>query len=139
MLFQGCASLRINKALKGEAFGKETLIKKIPFEYDMDLIVVPVLVNRESLKFIIDTGVPTVLSEGVRKRLILGKKEQIEAEGFHASSRIPLEVIEIDEIRLGGLSVKKMGAFSTPALSKGSLQFAGIDGILDANFMWEFI
>jgi len=120
------------------AKGKSTSMndqKIIPYEYLADhLILVPVTINGEESKFVLDTGAGMEVISTSLARKFKCKKNSSFTGSRMTGEKITLDLTEIAEIRLGQHIQTKVEVGITDIFDKLPPDFAKIEGALSLSF-----
>lgn len=107
----------------------------VAFTYEspeVPLIVVPVMVNGQPFRFILDTGASgTIVSKQVAKKLKLARGGKAVALGATGSSAVYLSTI--DSLEIGGVKLEKLEVAIDDMKAIGKA-----DGIIGYNFLRAF-
>jgi len=139
LLFSSC-SMHWSKALrKGQ-------VQETPFRQKMSatnkggLLFLPVYLKGKEYLFLFDSGAPTSISKELQKEWgyeQISSGKMVDTDG----NRFAIDYIQIDEIKIGGISFLDQTAFVADFNANPILECLEIDGIVGSNLMrfcnWE--
>ncbi len=111
-----------------------TFYAEVDYETNLDLILLPVVIEGETYQFLFDTGAPNVISNELSEKLGT-KKLRNGKVGDSQGNSDRLSLVMLDSVSIGGVSFYNTGAIVADlnhAIEIGCLK---IDGILGANLM----
>ena len=136
-----CNVLKLSKLLKKGSTSEESFREQIPFEYRMDLVIIPVVINGKTYEFMVDTGAPNVVSKELAAEL--GKKTVVSQRvGDSQGESSRLDFILLDTVSIGGLDYVNTAAAIADLKQSNMIACLKVDGFIGANLMrkaiWEF-
>lgn len=113
----------------------------IPFNFDKGLPIIKVTIKGVEYNFMVDTGAPTVVSPEIAS-ILKSKKVKKSTVGDSQGNNNKQEFIEVDEIKIGSLTFKDIGAVVIDMNQSFEVKCIGLDGLIGSNQMsnaiWEF-
>ncbi len=132
LFFAGCNSMK--KLLQAGEVARADLDEPLEFEYRDKLLFVDVLANGRPMRFIIDSGAPTVIDERLKEELGLKTVKESEVSDSQ-KNRSRLEFVKLESLAFAGVEVRNSAAV---AADLSLFHCLGIDGLLGANVMSHF-
>jgi len=130
--------------LKAQSFSSSHRLKtRIPFNYERDLIIIPLWINQKGpYHFIFDSGVSISLitNSDLEEKLSLVPQNKIEIKGFGVGENIQADLVHHLQFKLGN---QEGSGFTAAILPKGVLDFSNyvglpIDGIIGYDILKYF-
>lgn len=135
LILQSCALRSAMVISKAEAQENAPETMSISYTDSYGLVVVPVVIEGKTYRFIFDTGAgTTVVSTEIAALSSFKKKGGVKVRDAYQSTS-KLEVGAISELSLGKLKFSKVGAVVNDFSSNPQFRCIGIDGILGMNVL----
>lgn len=111
---------------------------EIPFEYNVGLIFIDVIIEGNTYKFLLDSGSSNVISTDLAKKLNLQSKSISALEDSQSASS-EYNFTTIKKIQIGGLSYLDTGAAILDLNDSDDIACLNIHGLIGANLMKKSI
>jgi hypothetical protein len=137
--FIGCGSA-FKKLMYGGVVMQKDFHEVIDFDFSKRLPIIKATIQGEEYTFLLDTGAPNVLSKELAEKI---KYKVVTSSNMNDSqgNRKKQVSVKVDNIRIGNLDFKNMGAVIIDFNKVFELKCFGFDGIIGANLMskaiWE--
>jgi len=140
LLLTGCTALKLVKLIQGGTIEEGAIYAEVPFEYRLGLIIVPVKIQGKQYDFVLDCGAPNVVSKQLAESL--GLDATVTQTTFDSQgNEEDLDFVQLDEITVGGVVFKDMGAAVADLQAEVEVGCLRIDGFIGSNLMkhavWE--
>jgi hypothetical protein len=132
LFFNGCKTFE-GLMRKGDVVSRDT-VATFSFSYRDNLIFLPVVINGVTRQFILDTGAPNVIDDGLKQELNL-KKIWSSQVGDSQNNSSRLDYVSINSLQFGSVEIENTTAL---VADLDVLYCLDIDGILGANAMAHF-
>ncbi len=116
----------------GKIVQKE-FVEEISFELEHGKIVVPVNINGQSYRFLLDTGAPNIISKRVANTINPTTKKDINVVDANNKTQ-NMEIVPLPEMRLGSLQFEKGVAIVVDLDNHPVLKCYRLDGFVGSNF-----
>lgn len=133
LLLTSCQQQIIGLFNKGEYSRKEEVVE-VPFIVENGLMIIPVEIEGETYRFLLDTGAPNVLSKELCEKLKLKKSRSIKTVDSQGNSSV-LDYVKVPKITI------KNAVFTSTTAAVADLKHAdaiaclNIDGLIGSNLM----
>ncbi|WP_052303974.1 retropepsin-like aspartic protease [Cellulophaga algicola] len=117
---------------------KTNYIKEIPFNFDYGVPIIKASINTIEYNFLFDTGMPTVLSQGIVKELNLKSISSIMGSDVNGNRQQESYVI-VNEIIVGGIRFTQVKTLSTDLKSGFEIGCLNLDGVIGNNLIKDAI
>lgn len=138
ILLIGCLSPSCNlhwtKAMQRGSLAQEQFADYVPIELSIGLIIVPVSINGQSYRFLLDTGAPFSISEKLQQALQFKRVSKGHIRDSD-NNRKAVDFVSVDEIRIGEVMFNDLTAFVGDFESNPALKCMRLDGIIGGNLM----
>ena len=104
----------------------------ISFELVNDKIILPVVINNKTFKFLLDTGAPNVISKTVLAEINVQKTKKINVSDANNQSD-EMEMVAIESMKLGNLSFENNVALVSDLDNHFILKCFKMDGFIGSN------
>lgn len=111
---------------------------KLKFEFIKDKIIVPVFINGNEYKFLLDTGGIFEVSQSLQDKFKFTKLEPITIVGINRNE-IEIETVKVPEINIGNWSIKNRRAIVSDLHSKYPYSCFELDGMIGRDFFEDVI
>jgi predicted aspartyl protease len=111
---------------------------EITFEFISEKIIIPVVIEGQEYKFILDTGAPNVISKKLKKNI---KSKHISSINVTdaTSKKDKLDIVSIPLITIGGVSFRNSPTLTDNSDNNILFDCLGIDGIIGSNILYKSI
>ncbi|MGB6037479.1 MAG: aspartyl protease family protein [Cryomorphaceae bacterium] len=135
IILSGCQAMKVHRLMRSGEAQQKSFYASVPFEFRAGVPILEAEVNGIKGQFLFDTGAPNVISQEFAERLKLKTKAKggVRDSGGNYQSR--QVYLEIDSIKIGGVSFKKTGAVVQDLQSSDIFKCLDFDGIVGANLM----
>ena len=113
---------------------KEEFYTELSYEWVNEKIIVPVVINNTTYRFILDTGAPTLISSKLSKDFSSAHVKTI-AVSDASNKKSTLDLITVPEITLGGVAFKNTPALINKDDSNLLFRCFNIDGLIGSNLL----
>lgn len=132
-LLTSCQKQVLGLFKKGE-YSKNEEIVEVPFTIENGLIIIPVQIEGETYRFLLDTGAPNVISKELSEKLSLKKSRSIKTIDSQGNSSV------LDYVKVHKISIKSADFMNTIAAvadlkQADAIACLNIDGLIGANLM----
>lgn len=122
-----------NLSLKQGSIAQKNYYEEIAFELVNNKIIIPVTINENTYKFLLDTGAPNLLSKRVLKELNIQNTQKINA--FDANDNVDtLQMAQIKDMKIGNLNAVNNVALVSDLDHHFVLKCFKLDGFIGSNF-----
>lgn len=119
-------------------FFETNYVKEIPFNFDYGVPIIKASINGIEYNFLFDTGMPTVLSQSIVKKLNLKSISSIMGSDVNGN-RQQESYVMVNEIIVGGISFKQVKTLSTDLKSGFEIGCLNLDGVIGNNLIKDAI
>ena len=106
---------------------------KLDFEYVRDKLIVPVIIDKDTFRFIFDTGSPTIISEKLQQRFSYPSVVRDTVVDIHGNSR-EMDVVLVDSLFLNQILFEDIPALVTK-MDQLPLSCYNVDGFIGSNML----
>lgn len=133
-LFFCCIQLNA-QSLKLDAgkIAQKEFLEEIPFELEFGKIILPVRINGQSYRFLLDTGAPNIISKKIADVINPDFKKDINVVDAN-NQRQNMELVPIPELQLGSLRYVNGVAIVVDLDNHPILKCFRLDGFIGSNF-----
>lgn len=110
----------------------------MPYEFVNYKIIIPVLINGKSYRFLFDTGAPNMISEKVLKDVDFKPLKGINVNDVN-KDQVRMNMVSIKELQIGEAIFKNQTAIVADESSKFIFGCFEIDGIIGSNLLKDVI
>lgn len=134
ILFFCCIQLNA-QSLKLDAgiIAQKEFLEEIPFELEFGKIILPVRINGQSYRFLLDTGAPNIISKKIADVINPDFKKDINVVDAN-NQRQNMELVPIPELQLGSLRYVNGVAIVVDLDNHPILKCFRLDGFIGSNF-----
>lgn len=134
ILFFCCIQLNA-QSLKLDAgnIAQKEFLEEIPFELKFGKIILPVRINGQSYRFLLDTGAPNIISKKIADVINPDFKKDINVVDAN-NQRQNMELVPIPELQLGSLRYINGVAIVVDLDNHPILKCFRLDGFIGSNF-----
>lgn len=133
LLLTSCQQHIIGLFKKGEYAKKEEIVE-IPFTIESGLIIIPVEIEGETYRFLLDTGAPNVVSKELSDKLKFKKKRSIKTVDSQGNSSV-LDYVKVSKINIRNAVFLNTTAAVADLKQADAIACLNIDGLIGANLM----
>ncbi len=108
--------------------------EEISFELVNDKIILPVVINNKTFKFLLDTGAPNVISKRVLEEINVQNSKKINVSDANNQSD-EMEMVAIESMKLGNLSFENNVALVSDLDNHFILKCFKMDGFIGSNLL----
>ncbi len=108
--------------------------EEIPFERVNDKIILPVHINGNEYRFLLDTGAPTIVSRALAEALELKPLVEVPV-GDVTGRKKPMGIVVLPEIAMGGIAFRKIRALVNTDDTNLVFGCFEIDGFIGSNLL----
>jgi hypothetical protein len=133
-LLTSCSQGRLIQFLGAGEVSPGAFSTEIPFERTLGLIIIEAQIDGATYRFLLDSGAPNILDQGLASRLgIAGKKKWKVTDG--AGNTQKLSFVLVDSVVIGGINFGQTAAAIADLKQVPELKCLDIDGFIGANLM----
>ena len=133
LLLTSCQQHIVGLFKKGEYTKKEEVVE-IPFTIESGLIIIPVEIEGETYRFLLDTGAPNVVSKELADKLSFKKKRSIKTIDSQGNSSV-LDYVKVSKINIRNAAFLNTTAAVADLKQADAIACLNIDGLIGANLM----
>lgn len=108
--------------------------EEISFELVNDKIILPVVINNKTFKFLLDTGAPNVISKRVLEEINVQNSKKINVSDAN-NQNDEMEMVAIESMKLGNLSFENNVALVSDLDNHFILKCFKMDGFIGSNLL----
>ncbi len=129
-----CQPKGFTQLFKQGTYTSSQNVVTLPFEHQLDLLIVPVEIEGEIYRFIFDTGAPNVITPEIASKLSFPSSRKGKVKDSAAKTQ-ELNFITVPQIKLGEAIFKNTTAAISNFNQNIYLNCLNVDGIIGANLM----
>lgn len=134
ILFFCCIQLNAqNLKLDAGKIAQKEFLEEIPFELEFGKIILPVRINGQTYRFLLDTGAPNIISKKIADVINPDFKKDINVVDAN-NQRQNMELVPIPELQLGSLRYVNGVAIVVDLDNHPILKCFRLDGFIGSNF-----
>jgi predicted aspartyl protease len=133
LFLTSCQQQIIGLFKKGE-YEKQEDIVEVPFIIENGLIIIPVDIEGETYRFLLDTGAPNVVSKELAEKLNFKKKRSIKTVDSQGNSSV-LDYVKVSKIGIKNAVFLNTIAAVADLKQADAIACLNIDGLIGANLM----
>jgi hypothetical protein len=137
-LISSCKSSKLARSFSETEFRSTQFLETIPFEQQVNLLFIEVLVNGKKKRFMLDTGAPNVISQELADELSLPILHKARVKDSQGASQ-KLFFAQLDSLQVGTLTFYNSTAVIADLSVSPELSCLNVDGLLGSNVMREAI
>lgn len=136
ILFLFASSLLFSQKLAFDQgkINQKNYYEEISFELVNDKIILPVIINNKTFKFLLDTGAPNVISKTVLTEINVKNSKKINVSDANNQSD-EMEMVAIESMKLGNLSFDNNVALVSDLDNHFILKCFKMDGFIGSNLL----
>jgi predicted aspartyl protease len=137
LVFFSCCFLTIqsqSRILKKGKVISRNYFEELSFEFEKNKIVIPVIIQGKTYRFLLDTGAPSIISKEVMEALQPEIVETLTASDAN-NIRQELKVVSVERIKLGSVEFKNFSALVFDLNGNDIFKCFGIDGFIGSNML----
>jgi len=113
---------------------KKKYYTEFKYEYINDKIIIPIEIENNTYKFVFDTGVPSVISEELFKKITIKNNETLNLQASNSTS-ISLNLVTIPEIKIAGVPFKNTTSLVENKILGTLLDCLNVDGSIGSSML----
>ncbi len=132
-----------------QSFGQKNIFKKglitqknyyteINFDFISEKIIIPVVIENKTYRFLLDTGAPNLISAKLQKAIKTTSIKSINVKDA-SNKQNSLEVVSIPQITLGNVTFKNCPALVDKSMGNLIFDCFEIDGFIGSNMLQKSI
>jgi predicted aspartyl protease len=133
ILLSSCQQQLIGLFKKGE-YSRKNEVVEVPFTVENGLIIIPVEIENETYRFLLDTGAPNLISKELSEKLNLKKNRSIKTVDSQGNQSV-LDYVKIPKIGINGANFVNTSAGVADLKHADAIACLNIDGLIGANLM----
>jgi hypothetical protein len=133
LLFISIGFTQKSKINKGKCTSKDYLAE-IPYEMVNHKIIIPVTIDGETYKFILDTGAPNIISKEVLEKIKYKKLKPLKVSDIN-NDKQKMEFVTIDKIDLGGAIFENTTSLVVEKKTNFVFTCFDVDGFIGSNLL----
>ncbi|RAR48425.1 retropepsin-like aspartic protease [Flavobacterium lacus] len=136
LLFLFVSSLLFSQKLAFDQgkINQKKYYEEISFELVNDKIILPVVINNKTFKFLLDTGAPNVISKTVLAEINVQNSRKINVSDANNQSD-EMEMVTIESMKLGNLTFDNNAALVSDLDNHFILKCFKMDGFIGSNLL----
>ena len=107
---------------------------EIAYEYVNDKIIIPVVIENKTYRFLLDTGAPNIISGGLREIIKTKRKTSINVGDANGKKQM-LDLVELPLLKIGGVSFKNTPTLVNKNAPNIVFDCFEIDGFIGSNML----
>lgn len=137
-LFIVAQSFSQNNVFKGRLITEKNYYAELEFEFISEKIIVPIIIENKTYRFLLDTGAPNLISAKLKSVITTTSIKKINITDAN-NRRSSMEIVSIPEIMFGGVSFKNCPTLVDANEENLIFDCFGVDGIIGSNMLQKSI